>query len=217
MKSKITILVVLIALIAGGWMLFKSNPDVLGNNGGPDNTGEENPGTPSTETFLRLGISKTITGVTITPIEVVEDSRCAEGVQCIWAGRVVVKANFSKPSGNFTENIELGKSVDTGTEKVELVAVSPAPKAGVAIIPSDYRFEFKVTQDAPVFQNPVKGGCYVGGCSGQICSDEAGAISTCEYREAYACYKSATCERQGNGQCGWTPTTALQMCLNNAR
>jgi hypothetical protein len=62
---------------------------------------------------------------------------------------------------------------------------------------------------------PVSAGsCYVGGCSGQICSDQEGAISTCEYREEYACYKSARCERQPDGECGWTQTPTLFACLN---
>jgi eight-cysteine-cluster-containing protein len=60
----------------------------------------------------------------------------------------------------------------------------------------------------------VKGGCFVGGCSGQICSDQEGAMSTCEYRPQYGCYKNATCERQMNGQCGWTQTALLTGCLN---
>lgn len=60
---------------------------------------------------------------------------------------------------------------------------------------------------------PVAKKCYVGGCSGQICSDEPGAMSTCEYREEYACYKSATCGVQANGECGWTETAELTACL----
>lgn len=58
------------------------------------------------------------------------------------------------------------------------------------------------------------GGCYIGGCSSQICSDEEGAMSTCEYREEYACYKTGRCERQTNGSCGWTQTPELTTCLN---
>ncbi len=61
----------------------------------------------------------------------------------------------------------------------------------------------------------VAGKCFIGGCSAQICSDEEGMVSTCEYREEYACYKTATCERQSSGQCSWTETTQLNSCLNN--
>lgn len=63
-------------------------------------------------------------------------------------------------------------------------------------------------------ENPAQSeGCFVGGCSGQICSDQEGVVSTCEWRADYACYQDATCERQASGECGWTQTTALNACL----
>lgn len=58
--------------------------------------------------------------------------------------------------------------------------------------------------------------CKPTGCSGQICSDEDVA-STCEYREEYACYKTAACERQPDGECGWTETASLRSCIQDAR
>jgi hypothetical protein len=54
--------------------------------------------------------------------------------------------------------------------------------------------------------------CQKTGCSGQICSDTS-VITTCEFRDYYACYHTATCERQANGSCGWTQTPALTACL----
>lgn len=59
------------------------------------------------------------------------------------------------------------------------------------------------------------GSCYVGGCSGQICSDRNDLVSTCEWRETYACYRDAVCERQSTGECGWTETEELNSCLIN--
>jgi hypothetical protein len=157
----------------------------------------------------------TIEGVTITPLEVVEDSRCAEGVQCIWAGRLLLLANISKPSGKFNQTLELGKPVSIGTEEVTLVSASPDPKQGETIPFEKYGFEFDV-KVSPDYENPGAGGCFVGGCSGQLCTEERGAVSTCEWREAYACYQNAKCERQSNGKCGWTPTAELNMCLSSA-
>lgn len=60
--------------------------------------------------------------------------------------------------------------------------------------------------------------CVITGCSSHICAD-AEMASTCEFREEYACYRTtnAKCERQSNGSCGWTPSSALTMCINNAR
>lgn len=56
--------------------------------------------------------------------------------------------------------------------------------------------------------------CYVGGCSGQVCSDTPDVITTCEWSPTYACYQShGECKRQQDGRCGWTKTPALQQCL----
>lgn len=60
------------------------------------------------------------------------------------------------------------------------------------------------------------GGCYIGGCSSQLCSDDDDLASTCEWTDAYACYDTATCERQATGECGWTETPALKQCLADA-
>ena len=58
------------------------------------------------------------------------------------------------------------------------------------------------------------GGCFIGGCSSQICSDVPDAVSTCEYRSEYACYGNARCGRQANGECGWIETPELLQCLS---
>lgn len=62
----------------------------------------------------------------------------------------------------------------------------------------------------------TKGACISGGCSQELCFDESGSdlVSICIYKDEYACYKNAKCERQSNGQCGWTQTEELKACLN---
>jgi len=80
--------------------------------------------------------------------------------------------------------------------------------------------DIKVTpKPKPVPPVPPKdtGACYVGGCSSQLCSDQPGMMSTCEYKEEYSCYKESACERQVSGQCGWIDTPKLQTCILNAR
>ena len=57
--------------------------------------------------------------------------------------------------------------------------------------------------------------CVVSGCSGQVCSDEV-RITTCEWRFEYACYRDAACERQDDGECGWTQTEELTQCIDDA-
>jgi len=65
---------------------------------------------------------------------------------------------------------------------------------------------------------PSSRGCKVGGCSSQLCVDESeeDVVTTCEFKAEYACYQSAKCERQEDGQCGWTPTEELVTCLRSA-
>jgi hypothetical protein len=62
-------------------------------------------------------------------------------------------------------------------------------------------------------------GCKIGGCSGEICQNETDedTVSTCIYKEEFACYKTARCEKQSAGNCGWTLTDELKTCINNAR
>ena len=62
---------------------------------------------------------------------------------------------------------------------------------------------------------PAPAACITSGCSGQVCSDHS-VITTCDWRPEYACYHSATCERQADGACGWTSTPALSSCIASA-
>jgi hypothetical protein len=64
--------------------------------------------------------------------------------------------------------------------------------------------------------NPGQKPCMKTGCSSQVCSDQE-VITTCEYRTEYECYKRAACERQRNGECGFTMTRELSECLRRAR
>lgn len=58
-------------------------------------------------------------------------------------------------------------------------------------------------------------GCVRGGCSGQLCTEEDSGIgTTCEWKDAYACYHAfGTCGRGSDGECGWRPSKDLQACL----
>jgi hypothetical protein len=66
---------------------------------------------------------------------------------------------------------------------------------------------------APEPEKPVEKQCMIGGCSGEICSDEP-TMSMCMYDPKFACYKGATCAVQGDGNCGWTMSEELKICLD---
>jgi len=58
--------------------------------------------------------------------------------------------------------------------------------------------------------------CVVSGCSGQVCAEKP-MITTCEWREEYACYQQyGVCARGPDGVCGWQETAALTRCLAEA-
>lgn len=56
--------------------------------------------------------------------------------------------------------------------------------------------------------------CIKTGCSGEICAEET-MMSSCIYRAEFGCYKKARCERQQDGNCGFTQTAELTSCLRN--
>jgi hypothetical protein len=58
-------------------------------------------------------------------------------------------------------------------------------------------------------------GCVHGGCSSHLCGEASDGpiVSTCEWRDEYACYQAAECARQADGQCGFTETNELTDCL----
>jgi len=60
--------------------------------------------------------------------------------------------------------------------------------------------------------------CKVTGCSGTVCAEQdEQEVSICQWKEEYACYRGARCERQADGPCGWTMTAKLRRCLGGRR
>jgi hypothetical protein len=96
----------------------------------------------------------------------------------------------------------------TGADGI-LVAGNLAPVRGPAGRAETLRAtQFYLRGTGPVATKP----CMKTGCSGQVCSDQE-IITTCEWRPEYECYRRARCERQANGECGFTQTRELTACL----
>lgn len=62
-------------------------------------------------------------------------------------------------------------------------------------------------------QTPPPDGCKKTGCNREICADKD-MPSPCEALLKYGCYSKTRCERQADGNCGWTQTEELKECLN---
>lgn len=93
---------------------------------------------------------------------------------------------------------------ETPTSSDKLVEVVDTDNANPPTIPPPL---------PPTPEPSPKRQCRPGGCSGQLCTDQPDLASTCEWREEYACYHTAVCERQISGECGWRDTPELQQCL----
>lgn len=102
--------------------------------------------TPSGPVSLqtRIGQEVSALGVRITPLKVLEDSRCPTDVQCIWAGTVRVQARLISGLGEAIQEFKLGEPITTEAEKITLEHVLPNPTAGVKIKDSEYLFHFEV-------------------------------------------------------------------------
>ena len=113
---------------------------------GPDCHFPACPSANATSTIIRTTLGQKMTGlnVTITPVEVTEDSRCPTDVQCIWAGTVKVRTKVWSGLGTSEMLFELGTSMTTEAEEITLVDVSPAKVSRETIPDSSYRFTFEV-------------------------------------------------------------------------
>lgn len=56
-----------------------------------------------------LGRSAYADGPVVTPLKVIEDSRCPADVQCVWAGRLIVRTRVAGGAWARTLDLELGK------------------------------------------------------------------------------------------------------------
>jgi hypothetical protein len=81
--------------------------------------------------------------------EVTTDSRCAKGVECIWAGEAQCRM-LMKVMGSPAETVLTQQGGDTTTDyfiqyKIRF-KLEPYPEAGKTIAPSDYKLVMTVTK-----------------------------------------------------------------------
>ena len=97
---------------------------------------------PKIDTIAPLTEKITKNGISVTPLEVVEDSRCPLGVMCVQAGGVRLSVELES-EGN-TKNVILASNepVTFYGRRVSFSNVAPNPYAGIPIGNDQYRFEF---------------------------------------------------------------------------
>jgi hypothetical protein len=99
-------------------------------------------------TFAALGQSVAVGGPRVTPMAVLEDSRCPMNARCVWAGQLRLRVRIDSGTGGTVE-LTSGKPVTVADGTLELVEVRPDKVAGGsnhgAVKPADYRFGLRFT------------------------------------------------------------------------
>ncbi|MEK7585165.1 MAG: hypothetical protein AAB455_01440 [Patescibacteria group bacterium] len=132
MNKKLGILIIVLFLAFIAFKLFPSEPSAP---------------TPSPITGP-VGFDQSFSdqGIALTPLELMQDSRCPEGVQCFWAGTVKVRVKLES-EGNMQEaELELAKPITFVGQRVTLTGVTPASAENRIIPKGDYRFQFLIGQ-----------------------------------------------------------------------
>lgn len=93
--------------------------------------------------WARLGERVYVGGPAVTPLEVLEDSRCPSDVACAWAGQVRLRATIHLGSGDVERELTTGMPVPIADGSLELARVRPAVNSKKAIVPDDYRLGFR--------------------------------------------------------------------------
>ena len=96
---------------------------------------------------VMLGQAQQLREFTVTPIEVLDDSRCPEGVQCVWEGEVRMRVAIASTNGVAEDEISTRSPVPVNRGMLQLAEVTPAPSADSAFDPGAYRFRFRWVPD----------------------------------------------------------------------
>ena len=112
----------------------------------------------------KVGLNQTIVhhGISITPLEVLEDSRCPVDAECLWAGTVRVRVTLESEGGVQETTFSLESTITFAGNRVKLSGVMPAARAGVKIATSEYLLQFEVAGDTLQGTGGIRGAVLLG-------------------------------------------------------
>lgn len=99
---------------------------------------------------IKVGQKVSVEGLRLSFTTVAEDSRCPQGVECIWAGNGKVVLKVSK-AGKHSANINLNTGIEPKHKlydgyDIKLVSLNPYPQKGEKIKRGDYVATVVVTR-----------------------------------------------------------------------
>ena len=90
----------------------------------------------------RLGESSDLGGRVLTPLAVVEESRCPLGAQCVQAGTVRFRVRVRRGAQDDTVIVGLNSPVEVDGAWLHLARACPEPLVSRPVYPPDYRLVF---------------------------------------------------------------------------
>jgi len=108
---------------------------------------------PDTTVTLRAGQSAVFGGVRVTFLQIVADSRCPEGAQCVWAGEAAVKLGFTPAAASSQELVLHSSSSPTASTllglRVKFLSLRPGPTLKPRVPPVESVVELELHQQVP--------------------------------------------------------------------
>lgn len=93
--------------------------------------------------YTRIGEAVFVDGPRVTPLSLIEDSRCPQDVQCVSAGRLKLRVRVDLGSGSQKIDMTLGQPVQVADGTLTLLDALPTPLAGRKPAPFAYQFGFR--------------------------------------------------------------------------
>ena len=97
------------------------------------------------ERTLRVGQTGDFGQIRVTPVQVVEDSRCPANVQCIQAGTVRVRALVEPPAGGAERILKIGEAHLISGGSLVLAQADPQRTTTSPIGQPEYRLVLRYT------------------------------------------------------------------------
>lgn len=98
---------------------------------------------PAEAGSVRLGQSASVGPLRVTPLRVLEDSRCPMEARCVWAGQVRLQVRVVHAGHRAVDEVVSNKPLALAGGNLELAGVMPPTSVQRKIAPRDYRFTLR--------------------------------------------------------------------------
>ena len=98
---------------------------------------------PSVPLRSGIGVTTTVNGLRVTPLEVLADFRCPEMALCVHPGAFTLTVRIGDPVKGKVYRLERSHPLRIHGQYLTLVDVTPGRNPSETIAPEDYRFKFR--------------------------------------------------------------------------